>query len=90
MQKHLEETLKLKEVPRAEYRPQAKPLSYYPAHNQTSKETMVKAYAAGYYNVNMFGDYSTVSRAIKKVDTRHAWLQDLTPFFYKVTPSHPV
>ncbi len=36
MQKHLKETLKLKEIPRAQHRPPAKPLAYYQAQYQAS------------------------------------------------------
>ena len=70
MQKHLKDTLKLKEIPRAQRRPPAKPLAYYQAQHQTSKIAMTKAYATGDYTMNEIADYfdvhySTVSRAVK-------------------------
>ena len=70
MQKHLKETLTLKEIPRAQHRPPAKPLAYYQAHHQTSKTAMAEAYATGDYTMNEIADYfdvhySTVSRAVK-------------------------
>lgn len=71
MQSHLEDTLKLKEIPRAQRRPPAKSLKYYQANHQTSKAAMVAAYATGDYTLNEIAEhfgvhYSTVSRAIKK------------------------
>lgn len=71
MQKHLEETLKLKEVPRVQHRPPAKPLTYYQARHKTRDAAMVAAYATGDYTMHKIAEhfevhYSTVSRAIKK------------------------
>ena len=71
MQKHLEKTLKLKEVPRAQRRPPAKPLAYYQARHKTRDASMVAAYATGDYTMHEIAEhfevhYSTVSRAIKK------------------------
>ncbi|MBV1932870.1 MAG: transposase [Porticoccaceae bacterium] len=73
MKKHLNDTLKLKEVPRAQRRPPANPLAYYQANHQTSKAAMVAAYATGDYTLNDIADhfdvhYSTVSRAVKKAE----------------------
>lgn len=69
MQKHLEETLKLKEVPRAQHRPPAKPLAYYLARHKSLDAAMVAAYATGDYTMHEIAEhfnvhYSTVSRAI--------------------------
>ncbi len=69
MQKHLKKTLNLKEIPRAQHRPPAKPLAFYQAQYQSRKAAMVAAYGTGDYTMNQIADYfdvhySTVSRAV--------------------------
>ncbi len=47
MQKHLAETLKVKEVPRAQCRLSAKSPAYYQVRHKTRDVLMVAAYATG-------------------------------------------
>ncbi len=58
------------EIPRAQRRPLAKPLSYYQNTHRDPKAAMVVAYATGDYTMQAIADffgvhYATVSRAIK-------------------------
>jgi putative transposase len=59
------------EIPRAQRRPLAKPLSHYQAKYRDPKAAMVAAYATGDYTMQTIADffgvhYATVSRAVRK------------------------
>ena len=59
------------EIPRAQRRPLAKPLSHYQAKYRDPKAAMVAAYATGDYTMQAIADffgvhYATVSRAVRK------------------------
>lgn len=59
------------EIPRAQRRPLAKPLSYYEGKYHDIKAAMVAAYATGDYTMQAIADffgvhYATVSRAVKQ------------------------
>jgi len=64
----------LKEIPRIQRRPLARPLSYYVARTDNRKQAMAAAYASGDYSMKQIADtfgvhYSTVSRAVKGQET---------------------
>jgi hypothetical protein len=59
------------EIPRAQRRPPAKPLSYYRDKHSDAKAAMVAAYATGDYTMQAIAEYfdvhyATVSRAVKQ------------------------
>jgi putative transposase len=65
----------LKEVPRMQRRAQAKLLSWYKENFLSQDEGIVSAYRSGDYTMKHIADkfkvhYSTVSRAIKKAESR--------------------
>ena len=77
MQKKLDVSTDLSEIPRAQRRSKAKPLQYYESQYKDKKRGMVNAYTtaddtmkeiAEYFQVH----YSTVSRAIKKAEVGSA------------------
>lgn len=73
LQKKLDHTEDLSEIPRAQRRPLAKPLQYYESRYKDKKRGIVEAYSTGDYTMKAIADYfkvhySTVSRAIKKAD----------------------
>ncbi|MBR9883446.1 MAG: transposase [Oceanospirillales bacterium] len=70
MQKHIEYTDRLAEVPSIQKRPLAKPLKYYIDSTPSRNEAIAQAYASGGYSMKAIGDffglhYSRVSRIIK-------------------------
>jgi REP element-mobilizing transposase RayT len=70
MQKQAEQAEDLSEIPRAQRRPQAKPLSYYQDRYRDSRRAMAEAYRTGDYKLKAIGEYfgvhyATVSRAVK-------------------------
>jgi len=74
MQKKLDHTEDLSEIPRAQRRPLAKPLQYYELRYKDKKRAIVEAYFTGDYTMKAIADhfkvhYSTVSRSIKKAET---------------------
>ena len=74
LQKKLDHTQDLSEIPRAQRRPLAKPLQYYGSRYKDKKRGMVDAFSTGDYTMKAIADYfkvhySTVSRAIKKAET---------------------
>jgi len=67
---------KLKEIPKAQYRPLGKPLDYYVEAFPNYKEGMKKAYETGDYTMQQIADtfgvhYSTVSRAAHKTSLKN-------------------
>jgi REP element-mobilizing transposase RayT len=73
MQKKLDKSADLCEVPRVQRRPKAKPLEYYETRYKDRKRGMVEAYATGDYTMKEIAEYfslhySTVSRAIKEAE----------------------
>ena len=61
------------EIPRAQRRPLAKPLTYYQNKHRDPKTAMTAAYATGDYTMQVIADffgvhYATVSRAVKQVE----------------------
>jgi len=61
----------LKEIPKAQRRSPAQPLSHYVETFPNAKEGMKKAYATGDYTMQQIADafnvhYSTVSRTVNK------------------------
>ncbi len=71
MQAELEENQCLDDVPLAQKRAVAKPLSYYEKHTASRNEAIVQAYRSGAYKMKELGDYfgvhySTVSRIIRE------------------------
>jgi REP element-mobilizing transposase RayT len=70
MQK-LSDKAEIREIPRAQRRPLAKPLSHYRDELPDSKTAMASAYATGDYTMRQIADYfdvhyATVSRAVKR------------------------
>ncbi len=60
----------LREVPRAQRRPLAKPLDWFARHYSERREAMAHAFAAGVYSMQEIAEhfgvhYSTVSRAVR-------------------------
>jgi hypothetical protein len=73
MQKKLNKSVDLSEIPRAQRRPKAKPLQHYESRYKDKKRAIVEAYTTGYYTMKEIAEhfrvhYSTVSRAIKKAE----------------------
>ena len=72
MQAHVEPTADLAEVPRAQRRPMAKPLTFYQSHDD-ARTGMALAYLSGDYSMKAISDsfgvhYSTVSRAVNEYE----------------------
>lgn len=66
----------LKEVPRMQRRPAAKPLEWYEQAYEVRDEAIAQAYFSGDYTMKQIASwfnvhYSTVSRAIKKIEDRN-------------------
>lgn len=77
MQKAMDEQADLSEIPRAQRRPPARSLQYYKENYQDRKRGMLEAYRSGDYTMKEIAEdfnvhYSTVSRAIKKIESRNA------------------
>lgn len=73
MQRKLDKSADLSEIPRTQRRPKAKPLAYYELIYKDRKRAMVEAYFTGDYTMKEIAEYfevhySTVSRAIKKTE----------------------
>jgi DNA-binding MarR family transcriptional regulator len=73
MQKQLDNSADLSEIPRIQRRHKAKPLQYYEMRYKDKKLGMVQAYSTGDYTMKEIAGhfdvhYSTVSRAIKKAE----------------------
>jgi len=73
MQRKLDKSADLSEIPRAQRRPKAKPLAHYELIYKDRKRAMVEAYFTGDYTMKEIAEYfevhySTVSRAIKKTE----------------------
>ena len=67
---------RLKEIPRAQSRPDPKPLDHYARHARDLKQAMTAAYQSGGYTLTQIGQYfgvhySTVRRAVGR---RGKWL----------------
>ncbi|MEO6936657.1 MAG: transposase [Collimonas sp.] len=61
------------EIPRVQRRPKARPLSFYSKHEHEPQQAMATAFATGNYTLREIAEhfdvhYSTVSRAVKKVE----------------------
>ena len=74
MQKLSEKKADLSEIPRAQRRPIAKPLSHYQKQNTDRDAAMAKAYATGDYTLQEIADhfevhYATVSRVVKRKES---------------------
>ena len=72
MQQHVASDKNLHEVPRAQRRAKAKPLSYYSSFSDRN-EGIVIAYQTGDYTMKQIADefglhYATVSRVVKKAE----------------------
>ncbi|MGB9094011.1 MAG: hypothetical protein WCB93_07840 [Gallionella sp.] len=68
---HLTDKIAIGEIPRAQRRPLAKPLSHYQAKYHDPRAAMVAAYATGDYTMQAIADYfgvhyATVSRTVRK------------------------
>jgi len=77
MQKAMDKQADLSEIPRAQRRSQAKPLQYYEERYKDRDRGIVKAYQTGNYTMKEISEYfnvhySTVSRAIKKMESADA------------------
>ena len=73
MQNKFEHGGDLKEIPKVQYRPIAKPLAYYVKIYEDKKEAMAAAYFSGGYTMKAIADefgvhYATVSRAVKQIE----------------------
>ena len=87
MQKEIESLHTLREVPRAQRRPVAKPLDHYAHLTSDPFQAMALAYFSGDYTMKAIADhfrvhYTTVSRAVKEFEVagrRDVIVQDLTP-----------
>jgi len=71
IQQHMQSTATLFEIPRAQRRATAEPLSYYSSFKDRNKG-IVAAYETGDYTMKAIADefgvhYATVSRVVKKV-----------------------
>ena len=67
----------LKEIPRVQRRPVAKPLAFYERHAKARAEAMALAYLSGDYSMRAVAEhfgvhYSTVSRAVRDYESRLA------------------
>lgn len=86
MQKEIESLHALREVPRAQRRPVAKPLDHYTHQTSDPFQAMALAYLSGDYTMKAIADhfgvhYTTVSRAVKEFEVmgrRDVIVQDLT------------
>ncbi|MDP1950443.1 MAG: addiction module toxin RelE, partial [Nitrosomonas sp.] len=72
MQLHMKSDQNISEIPRAQRRPMAKPLSHYSSFSDRN-EGIVTAYQTGDYTMKQIADefglhYATVSRVIKKAE----------------------
>ena len=70
MQNKIETSGDMKEIPKAQHRPLAKPLSYYAKSYKNPRDAMAMAFLTGAYTMKAIADefavhYSTVSRAVK-------------------------
>ncbi|MCP4408634.1 MAG: transposase, partial [Gammaproteobacteria bacterium] len=77
MQKQLDSSADLSEIPRIQHRCKAKPLQYYEKRYKDKKQGMVQAYYTGDYTMKEIAGhfdvhYSTVSRAVKKAEAGNA------------------
>jgi hypothetical protein len=68
---------KLREVPRVQRRPLARPLAYYERTAPSRREAMALAFLTGVYSMKEIADhfrvhYSTVSRAVHRFEAEHA------------------
>ena len=77
MQQIIADRSTLKEIPRAQRRPLARPLPEYLDTFADRREAMAAAYATGDYTMQEIATffnvhYSTVSRAVKRAEQRHA------------------
>jgi len=77
MQKVMDGQADLSEIPRAQRRSPAESLRYYEETYQDRKRGMVEAYRSGDYTMKQIAEYfnvhySTVSRAIKKTESKNA------------------
>ncbi|MEN8131066.1 MAG: hypothetical protein ABFS45_12900 [Pseudomonadota bacterium] len=73
MQKQLDNSADLSEIPRIQRRCKAKPLQYYEKRYKDKKQGMVQAYSTGDFTMKEIAGhfdvhYSTVSRAEKKAE----------------------
>jgi putative transposase len=65
---------RLREVPRAQRRPLAKPLADFARHYPVQREAMAQAFQAGVYSMQEIADffgvhYSIVSRTVRRLET---------------------
>ena len=71
MQRKISDDVDLREIPRVQQRPLARPLAEYQWQYSDRREAMAAAYRTGDYSLQQIGDffgvhYSTVSRAVKR------------------------
>ena len=83
MQKHAERKADIGEVPRAQRRPIAKPLSYYEKVNTNRNQAIASAYATGDFTLQQIAEYfglhyTTVSRIIKREEQSVGMLKGKT------------
>lgn len=75
MQCKLDPEQSLKDIPRKQKQPPAKPLAYFADRYKTRNESMTQAYWSGHYTLAKVGEhfgvsYATVSRAVKQAEKR--------------------
>jgi putative transposase len=77
MQAKIDPARPLKEIPKRQRRPVAKPLAYYAAHRAERARAIARAYRTGAYRMQAIADYfgvgrMTISRAVKRCEAERS------------------